>query len=214
MRKLLVFLLVCVIFTGCGVQEKAVPLTPEEIEQVNAAFDCLIEVPQEGQEEPQLQVNPISCFFTSFYSEPARLHLGEFLMYCPVGSTLEDGDAEEYRKVLEAVEVDPELFPLPSDYVVPVHRYRKAEVSALLTQYAGITVEDLVTLEGTVYLEEYDSFYNFTSDFGPGIFVCAGGEKAGDTLRLWSEEGEDGLQKVLIMKEENGRYLIQSFQQE
>lgn len=214
MRKLVVFLLVCVMLTGCTVQEKAVPLTREEIEEVNAAFEVLIEVPQEGQAEPKLQVNPITCFFTSFYAEPAKLDLGEFLLYCPVGSILEDGDAEEYRKVLEAVQIDPDQFPLPSDYIVPVHRYRKADVSALLKKYAGITVEDLASLEGTVYLEEYESFYNFTSDFGPGVFICAGGEKTGTTVRLWSGEQEDGTRKILTLQEQDGKYIIASFEQE
>lgn len=213
MRKLAAFLLVCVILTGCVSQKEVTPLTREEVARVNEAFECLIEV-QKGQEEPTLQVNPISCFFTSFYADPSQLDLGEFLMYCPVGTTLEDGDVEEYREVLKAVKINPNDFPLPSDYVVPVHRYRKADVSALLNQYAGLTVEDLTSLEGTVYLEEYDCFYNFTSDFGPGYFVCAGGEISGDTVRLWSEKEADGTQKVLTLGKKEDRYVIRSFQKE
>ncbi len=68
---------------------------------------------------------------------------------------------------------------------------------------------------GTLYLEEYDAFYNFTSDFGPGAFICSGGEKQGGVIRLWSDAGPAAKERdVLTLREEGGRYLIQSFRRE
>ena len=102
-----------------------------------------------------------------------------------------------------------------SRYDTPVHRYRAADISALLEQYAGITVADLNSWAGTLYLEEYDAFYNFTSDFGPGAFICSGGEKQGGVIRLWSDAGPAAKERdVLTLREEGGRYLIQSFRRE
>ena len=65
-----------------------------------------------------------------------------------------------------------------------------------------------------LYLEEYDAYYNFTSDFGPGIFVCVGGEKAGDIIRLWSApKDNDGSRDVLTIREADGGYFIQAYQE-
>ena len=210
MKKKWIFLLLAIwLLAGCGTQ--AQPLTEAEIAKANQAFAFLEEVTENG--ETKTQVSRISCFFTSFYAEPSELDLAEFLRYCPVGTILEDRDQEEYLAVLAALDIDPEPFPMPGDYIVPVHRYRKADVSALLEAYAGITAEDLPHTEGILYLEVYDAYYNFTSDFGPGMFTCTGGERQGDTLRFWSEP-VDGVRKVLTVKKADGAYRILSFLEE
>lgn len=69
---------------------------------------------------------------------------------------------------------------------VPVHKYSKRLVDLILGQYAGVSTEDLDT-SGVAYLPEYDAYYNYTSDFGPGMFVCTRGERDGDIIRLYSE---------------------------
>lgn len=196
LRCVLLCLINLLALTGCGKG-----LSEQEIAQVNEKT-AVTEVWDE--EKGQLVVNELNGFFLSTYESPEKIDLNQFLWYCPVGSTLTDEDAEEFRAVIAKTGITGR-FECPSEYIVPTHRYRKADVSALLEKYAGITVNQLNSLENVIYLEEYDSFYNFTSDYGPGWFECTGGEKEGDTLRLWSEE------KVLTLREVDGRYLIQSF---
>ena len=66
--------------------------------------------------------------------------------------------------------------------------YRADRINELLRQYAGITLDDLHTdWRGdprTPYLSEYDAFYNFTSDFGPGTFYPAYGYRNGEQITL------------------------------
>ena len=69
---------------------------------------------------------------------------------------------------------------------VPVHKYPKRLVDLILGEYAGISTAGLNTKD-VAYLPEYDAYYNYTSDFGPGMFACARGERDGDTIRLYSE---------------------------
>ena len=185
----------------------AVPLTEEEIRQAQEALNVF---PADGRENgANLE---LACFLTSFYDTPEALSLEEFLRYCPGGTTLEDGDAREFQAVMAYLDKE-DSFTLPSDFPVPVHRYLKKDVSALLEQYAGITADDLLSTKGALYLEEYDAFYTFTSDWGPGCMSCTGGEKAGDMVCLWSDpSGESGARKVLTLQSVEGRYLIRSFQ--
>ena len=209
-RKLAALLLTLLLLAGCAGEKRA--LTEAEIARANEAFFFMKEVVENGTATQEL--NEVSCFFTSYYSRPSEIDLEEFLRYCPVGTILEEEDVEEYRAVLTALEIDPEKFPLPRDYIVPVHRYRKADVSALLEAYTGITADDLNNTAGILYLEAYDAYYNFTSDFGPGVFECVGGEQQGDTIRFWSEADADGTRKVLTLREADGVYLIQKFEKE
>lgn len=181
---------------GCGKG-----LSEQELARANEAFDSEVW----DEEKGQLVVNELNGFFLSTYTSPEEIDLNRFLWYCPVGSTLSDDDNEEFQAVMDQNAYLGQ-WERPSDYPVPVRRYRKADVSAILQKYAGITVDDLNSWDHVIYLEAYDAFYNFTSDYAPGWFVCTGGEKAGDTVRLWSEE------KVLTLREADGRYLIRSFQ--
>lgn len=73
---------------------------------------------------------------------------------------------------------------------VPVHKYPKRLVDLILGEYAGISTADLNTKD-VAYLPEYDAYYNYTSDFGPGMFVCTRGERDGDIIRLYSVNGTD-----------------------
>ena len=219
MKKRRICKLLCLwlfLLAGCAGQEETTdgPLTQEQIARANEAFVSEMAVYGEGSNTAIVYSTQISCFFTSFYSQPSEIDLAEFLRYCPADTVLEDSDKAEFQAVMIA-DGNGKLVIPPSQYVVPVHRYRKADVSALLEKYANIKVDDLTSTEGTLYLEEYDAFYNFTSDFGPGYFQCVGGEKQGDTIRLWSDTDErDGCVRVLTVKEVDGAYFIWSFLKE
>ena len=53
-------------------------------------------------------------------------------------------------------------------------------VEAVLQRFAGIGLADLKDIQepfsGYTYLESTDAFYNTTSDYAPGYFICTGGE--------------------------------------
>lgn len=190
------------------------PLTAEELARANEAFDCY--------GHPSDKARELACFFTSSYEDVTELDFEEFLRYYFVESTeLEDGDTEEFQALaaLPGFHWDAEDLErwgnVPSGLPVPVHRISGAAVDRTLETYAGITAADLKNTNSILYLSEYDSYYNFTSDYGPGFFQPAEGVRDGDTVRLRSEASwrGDGSESVweLTLREEDGRWLIQSF---
>ncbi len=68
-----------------------------------------------------------------------------------------------------------------------VCRIARAEVDAYLTQYAGVTVEEMSTnwFEKVTYLPETDCFYIPVSYFGPTIFRPSFGVQNGSSVTLW-----------------------------
>ena len=181
--------------------EGSVSLTEEEIVQVNEAF-----APFLNNGEGGMTVNPLSCFFTSYYGQPEALALEEFLWNFPSDETVTDAAEFEMLKAHESwpFGVDMTLEQMP----VPIHKYPTTAVNEVLEQYAGISVTDLTGWEersDLLYLEEYDAYYNFTSDFGVGTFTCVQGEKLGDTVVLYSNGS------VLTLYQADGSYLIRSY---
>lgn len=186
------------------------PLTAEELARANEAFDCY--------GHPSEKALELGCFFTSFYEDVTELDFEEFLRYYFVESTeLEDGDTEEFQALaaLPGFHWDAEDLERwgnrPSGLPVPVHRISKAAVDRTLETYAGITADDLKNTKCILYLANYDSYYNFTSDYGPGFFQAAEGVRDGDTVRLREEASGGDAVRELKLREEDGRWLIQSF---
>lgn len=156
----------------------------------------------------------ISCFFTSRYSDPRDLDAGEFLAYCPDQGTLGPEDEAEFQLVQAKTDwrvgEDAHLAAL-DEMPVPCHRLPRTYIDEILTQYAGITVEDMHTdwREEALYIPETDCFYTFTSDFGPGSFLPLYGEKTGGLVTLW--DGGSGAD-VLTLQSTDGGYRILSHQ--
>ncbi|MBS6353674.1 hypothetical protein [Oscillibacter sp.] len=219
-------LLLALLFAGCGrvetvpedrevppleteqeeteepVPEDPAALTAEEIAQVNEAFAPF------DERENGSYMNPVCSFFTSYYERPEDLNLVEFLRYFGLGNgPVEDGPEFEALKAAEG-------WPFHVDHLdqmpVPIHRYSRADVDAYLEEHAGITTADLTTFPVSsadlLYLPEYDAFYNFTSDAGPGVFICEAGRREGALLILTGGSAELTLEKT-----EAGRYLFRSF---
>ena len=180
-------------------EEEAAVLTPEEIEKANEAFAPTV------AEGDSMRASEISCFFTSEYTDVRDLDLVEFLRYCPAQTMLEGTEAEEFDAVMAAE--GGTKYPVFDDFVSPIHRFKKEEVSALLKKYAGITVDDLKDTSRVTYLEKYDCFYNFSSDFAPGTFQCEKGWKEGNQYRFVSEESG----KELLIEKAGEKYFIRSF---
>lgn len=192
---LLVLTVLLGLLGGCGQAEKApetenggpVPLTEEEIGQVNSAFADLITT-EDGVET----ANPLLCLLSCYYAAPAEIDLSAFLAYCFVTEEVRAGQEPEPvgQAEFEALKRQTDWLrttETPEEMLVPVHRYPRAEVDAFLERYTGAVTADLTaswTWGRLVYVPEYDAYYNFTSDFGPGWFECAEGVREGDTVRL------------------------------
>lgn len=160
----------------------------------------------------------ISCFFTSQYSDPRDMDAGEFLWYCPGQGVLEIEDEDEWQLVQTKMDwrfgEDNHLATV-GELPVPCHRLPRTYINEILTQYAGITVEDMHTdwTEEALYISETDCFYTFTSDFGPGMFIPCYGEKQGDIVTLWEAFNEyNGGSDVLTLQKSGENWHILSHQ--
>lgn len=162
---------------------------------------------------------PVNGFFTSLYDDVTDLNFAEFLYYYPADGILDSADVAEFDTLSKLPNFpwkaeDFELETLAvNDLPTPTHRILRSSVDETLQKYADITTADLKNTEGVLYLPEYDAYYNFTSDFGPGVFTCVGGKKDGNIIRLWSDtHGYDGSTEILTLQYEDGSYYIKSFQ--
>ena len=175
-------------------------LSQEEIDRVNEAFASWTE------ENGVTIATPVSGFFTSYYDDVTRLDFAAFLQYFPDDGTLSAGDEAE-AAALAALPGYPWGISPGS---VPIHRITRASVDAALERYAGITSANLADTSGVPYLEDYDAWYTFTSDFGPGTFVCAGGQVEGDTALLWTADREDGYRTELTLQKDGENWYIRA----
>ena len=192
--------------------EPARALTQEEVAAVNEAFASWTE------ENGVTIATPVSGFFTSWYGDVRELSFPDFLCYFPDDGVLGDTDREEFTALAalpdfpwnnESTTVERNL---PSDLPVPIHRITRASVDAALERYAGITSAGLADTSGVPYLEDYDVWYTFTSDFGPGMFVCAGGQvdEAAGTALLWSEPWANGHRAELTLQKDGENWHIRA----
>ena len=68
-----------------------------------------------------------------------------------------------------------------------------------------------VGMDTVIYLGEYDAWYNFTSDYGPGLFIPAYGLREGGTVTLWAQSSGNGTPgDVLTLEETGGGFRILS----
>lgn len=160
-----------------------------------------------------VEATAISCFFTSQYNDPRDMDAEEFLWYCPDQGVLGPEDEAEFQLVQEKLDwrsgEDNHLLTV-DELPVPCHRLPRTYINEILTQYAGITVEDMHTdwKENVFYIPQTDCFYTFTSDFGPGFFVPIYGEKNGDLVTLW--DGGSAAADVLTLQSVDDSYQILS----
>ena len=171
------------------------PLTQEEQEQVNSAFDLFAD-----------ETRAAACIVNSYYTDATELDVGALLRNFP---TAEGATQKEFTALREKYGSDFLFseFENISDMPVPVHRYRVEDIDAALRRYAGIGHDDLTgrSLEQPLmYLEETDSYYNFTSDFGLLGFHCTGGWVYDGGAVLFSSHS------ALYLTERGGNYHIQA----
>ena len=191
-----------------GMQSMLVPgysivngtLTEEEIASLNELLAPIVYDKQGGI----IGASPWSCFFTSYYRDVRALDFEKFMRYFPGdGST---ASAEEFE-LLKGTEGWPFSQEDTLDTIpVPIHKYPARLVDAILLEYAGITTAEVDT-SGVAYLEEYDAYYNYTSDFGAASFHCTSGERVGDLLYLYSET-EQGTTRLTLRETGNSYHIV------
>lgn len=219
MKRLTAVLLCLCLLAGCKSSPVETPaptsdgreLTAEEIGQVNEAYAAC-----EQKGDLIYASTAVNGFFLSHYSDPRELDFSEFLSYYPDAGNLDEGP-EEFAALSalpgfpwKAADFEKETLSA-TDLPVPTHRIPRSAVDETLKRYAGITTADLTNTEGTLYLPEYNAYYTFTSDFGPGVFDCAGGEVWEDRALLWTQTRDDGVREELTLKKEGESWYIQSF---
>lgn len=195
------------------------PLTVGELNWWKDYTNCYRSVYDPEWGGSTIYTTPISCFFTSTYSDPRDMDAGDWLYYCPdQGHLYGEKDEAEFTLVqtrLDWRDGDGNLLPL-SDLPIPCHRYPRAYVNEILTEYAGLTLEDMHTnwLEELLYIPETDCFYGFASDFGPGRFTPRYGEREGDIVILYGSslyigyDSDSNAAVVRFQKAGEGWYIL------
>ena len=194
------------------------PLTPEELDWFTDYTAYETTYYNESRGGYYSAATAVSCFFTSQYSDPRDMDASEFLCYCPSQDTLEAEDEEEFRLMQAKLDWrsgdDNHLFTI-TELPVPCHRLPRAYINEILTQYAGITLDEMHTnwMEAAFYIPQTDCFYTFTSDYGPGMFIPCYGEKSGDIVTLWEfPDGESGISDMLVLQKNGENWHILSHQ--
>lgn len=193
-------------------EHTAQPLTQEELSRYEDMFN-----PIQTRADGTHVSNPLCSFFMSYYDRPEDLDLEQFLRYFPDDGVVAEGDItqQENSAELQALQAHP-LWPFGSATFIPVpiHRYTRGTVDQVLEQYAGITTRDLTVVESDdlIYLEEYDAWYNFTSDFAAGLFPCDSGTRTGNQVTLYSIPSRSGKSTVLVLEETDRGFHILSHQ--
>jgi len=174
-------------------------LHSKEIEQINLLLTPVLE------SDEFYQVNPLSCFFTSYYSEPDELNLDNFLWYFPYSEV--DNELEEALDELKEHSNWPfgdidNIDELP----VPIHRYNGELIRTFLKTYMYFDESTFTKLDEAIYLESTDAYYNYTSDFGPGTFICVDGNVSDHVVVLESKSA------ILTVVNIDDKYFIKSYE--
>ena len=210
-------LLLILCLSACGSPEKeqnteavkaeaVVEMSAEELAAVEEAFYVMLTV------NGEMRINPLNCFLTSYYDSVDKLDLQAFLRYFPGSELGTEAEFEALRNYKDWPFSDCEKL---SDMPVPLHRYKAETVRAALEKYGNISLDELniENAPGVYYLEEYDAFYNYTSDFGLFLLNCVRGEKQGDKLYLYSEEYEEYPDKIMVrltLEKRGDEYIVLS----
>ena len=143
-------------------------------------------------------INSAPCFLTTCYADISEMDGGEFLAYFP-GST--EATPEEFDLLKQKY---PDVFGgwNRDDLPVPIHCYGAKEIDAVITRYTNIHWAELD--EGVLYLEETGCYYNYTSDFGLGVFDAKGGWVYDGGAVVYSDFS------ALFFTEVQGQYRIQA----
>ena len=172
-------------------------LTDAELDQIHEAFKATI-----YDEKRDITItNPITAFFTSYYDDVRKLDLREFLRYFPTSGSAKETEFQQlknqYGKEFAFADCET-LAQMP----VPVHCYRISYIDEILRKYANLPFQELIYKDAEYHLESTDCYYNFTSDFGPGMFPCTEGFVYDGGAILYTDYA------ALYLEEIAGNYII------
>ena len=156
-------------------------LTQEDLAAYNAVMD--------------FHIQPFSYFFSSYYKNVRNLNFEEFIRYFPDSGQASEAEFEALKKLDD--------WPFKrvarmEDMPVPIHRHTISSINEVLTRWGGITTSNLDT-SGVCYLEEYDAYYTYTSDFNMFYFIAESGEQVGNYVYL-RKSVENGNIAVLTLR--------------
>ena len=168
-------------------------LTQEELAAYNAVMDPAVR--DESGDIVDLNIQPFSYFFSSYYENVRNLNFEEFIRYFPDSGQATEAEFEALKKLDD--------WPFKQvarmeDMPVPIHRHTVSSINEVLTRWGGITTSNLDT-SGVCYLEEYDAYYTYTSDFNMFYFIAESGEQVGNYVYL-RKSVENGNIAVLTLR--------------
>lgn len=200
-----VFVLAMVLLLGVGIftlfQHQGGSLSSQELARINEWLEPLVE------EGGITQASSVSSFLTSYYSKPEEINIAHFLE-CNSCAILLKEEGPEFEALKRHPKWPFETDISLSDVPAPIHKFPKVRVNELFLEYMGIELSDVKGIgeDELIYLEDYDSYYNFTSGFCAGTFVAESGKHSGNDLILVGNNGRT----QLILEEKGGKWLIKS----
>lgn len=168
-------------------------LTQEELAAYNAVMDPAVR--DVSGDIVDFHIQPFSYFFSSYYKNVRNLNFEEFIRYFPDSGQATEAEFEALKKLDD--------WPFKrvarmEDMPVPIHRHTVSSINEVLTRWGGITTSNLDT-SGVCYLEEYDAYYTYTSDFNMFYFIAESGEQVGNYVYL-RKSVENGNIAVLTLR--------------
>ena len=162
-------------------------LTQEELDSYNAITDPAVR--DKSGDIVDLNIQPASYFLTSYYDNIRDLNFEEFIRYFPSSGKTTEAEFEALKKLDD--------WPFKwvenmADMPVPIQQHTVSSINEVLTRWGGITTNDLDTA-GVCYLEEYDAYYTYTSDFNTALFAAESGQQIGDYVYLYEPVGNGGI---------------------
>ncbi len=176
---------VTVDLTGGGVERSV--LSQQELDAYNAVMDPAVR--DESGDIVDLNIQPASYFLTSYYDNIRDLNFEEFIRYFPSSGKTTEAEFEALKKLDD--------WPFKwvenmADMPVPIQQHTVSSINEVLTRWGGITTNDLDTA-GVCYLEKYDAYYTYTSDFNTALFAAESGQQIGDYVYLYEPVGNGGI---------------------
>ena len=162
-------------------------LTQEELDSYNAITDPAVR--DKSGDIVDLNIQPASYFLTSYYDNIRDLNFEEFIRYFPSSGKTTEAEFEALKKLDD--------WPFKwvenmADMPVPIQQHTVSSINEVLTRWGGITTNDLDTA-GVCYLEKYDAYYTYTSDFNTALFAAESGQQIGDYVYLYEPVGNGGI---------------------
>ena len=183
---------VTVDLTGGGVERSV--LSQQELDAYNAVMDDPA-VRDESGDIVDLNIQPASYFLTSYYDNVRDLNFEEFIRYFPSSGKTTEAEFEALKKLDD--------WPVKwvenmADMPVPIQQHTVSSINEVLTRWGGITTNDLDTA-GVCYLEKYDAYYTYTSDFNTVLFAAESGQQVENYVYLYGNHN-DSNRSVLTLR--------------